>query len=116
MMSIGMERLGDLHRIGEIALAVAMIGAGAVNFAGPAPVRASFRRWGYPAGFHRVTGGLEVAAGALLLIPATAAIGALASAAILLAALATLIRHRDWGHLPGAVVLTAVAAATVAIR
>ncbi|HUC67767.1 MAG TPA: DoxX family protein [Stellaceae bacterium] len=94
-----------------IALGVVMIGAGGVNFAGPASVRQSFARWGYPAGFHRVTGGLEVATGLLLLIPVTSQVGAIASAIILLAAVATLIRHRDWGHLPGAVVLTAAAAA-----
>lgn len=93
------------------ALCVVMIGAGGVNFAGPAPVRESFARWGYPAGFHRVTGGLEVATGLLLLIPVTSRVGALGSAIILLAAVATLIRFREWGHLPGAAVLTAAAAA-----
>ena len=93
-----------------------MIGAGAANFAGPSSVRESFARWGYPAGFHRVTGGLEVAAGLLLLIPAASRIGAIASALILLAAVATLIRFRDWGHLPGAVVLTAAAGAAIAIH
>ena len=70
-----------------------------------------FARWGYPAGFHRVTGGLEVATGLLLLIPVTSRVGALGSAIILLAAVATLIRFREWGHLPGAAVLTAAAAA-----
>ena len=94
-----------------IALGIVMIGAGAVNFVGPGSVRDSFARWGYPAGFHRVTGGLEVTAGALLLIPATSPAGAIGSVAILLAAAMTLIRHRDWKHLPVAVVLTAVAAA-----
>lgn len=98
-----------------IALGVVMIGAGGVNFAGPSSVRASFARWGYPAGFYRVTGGLEVAAGLLLLIPMTSRVGAIGSAIILLAAVATLIRFRDWGHMPGAVVL-AVAATTIAIR
>jgi uncharacterized membrane protein YphA (DoxX/SURF4 family) len=97
-----------------IALGVVMIGAGGVNFAGPSSVRESFERWGYPAGFHRVTGGLEIAAGLLLLIPATSRVGAIGSAIILLAAVATLIRYREWGHLPGAVALTAVAA-TIAI-
>ena len=99
-----------------IALGVVMIGAGVVNFVGSASVRESFARWGYPAGFHRVTGWLEVAAGMLLLIPPTSRVGAIGSAAILLAAVATLIRNRDWGHLPGAVVLTAVAAAAIAIH
>jgi membrane protein HdeD len=108
--------VGKLFAIGlPIALGVVMIGAGAVNFVGSKSVRDSFVRWGYPAGFHRVTGGLEVTAGALLLIPATSRAGAIGSVAILLAAVMTLIRHRDWKHLPVAVVLTAVAAA-VTIR
>jgi membrane protein HdeD len=98
-----------------IALDIVMIGAGAVNFVGPGSVRDSFARWGYPAGFHRVTGGPEVAAGLLLLIPATSRAGAIGSAVILLAAVMTLIRHRDWTHLPGAVVLPAAAMA-VTIR
>jgi membrane protein HdeD len=98
-----------------IALGIVMIGAGAVNFVGPGSVRDSFARWGYPAGFHRVTGGLEVAAGLLLLIPATSRAGAIGTAVILLAAVMTLIRHRNWTHLPGAVVLAAAAMA-VTIR
>jgi membrane protein HdeD len=98
-----------------IALGIVMMGAGAVNIVGPGSVRDSFARWGYPAGFHRVTGGLEVTAGLLLLIPATSRAGAIGSVAILLAAVMTVIRHRDWTHLPGAVVLTAVAVA-VTIR
>jgi membrane protein HdeD len=98
-----------------ITLGVVMIGAGLVNFVGPRSVRDSFARWGYPAGFHRVTGGLEVTAGLLLLIRSTSHAGAIGSVMILLAALMTLIRHRDWAHLPGAVVLTAVAVA-VTIR
>ena len=92
-----------------IALGIVMIGAGAVNFVAPGSVPDSFARWGYPAGFHRVTGGLEVIAGLLLLIPATSRAGAIGSAAILLAAVITLIRLRDWKHVPGAIALTAVA-------
>ena len=98
-----------------IALGMVMIGAGAVNLVGPGSVRDSFARWGYPVGFHRVTGGLEVTAGLLLLIPATSRAGAIGGAVILLAAVMTLIRHRDWNHLPGAVVPTAMAVA-VTIR
>ena len=98
-----------------IALGVVMTGTGMVNLAGPKSVRDSFVRWGYPVGFHRVTGGLEAIAGLLLLIPATSRAGAIGCVVILTAAVITLIRHRDWGHLPGAVVLTAVAV-VVAIR
>src|SRR6516164_10405927 len=68
-----------------IALGVVMIGAGAVNFIGPRSIRDSFARWGYPPRFHRVTGGLEMTAG-LLLIPATSRAGAIGSVMILLAA------------------------------
>lgn len=94
-----------------IALGIVMIGAGVANFIGPKSIRESFARWGYPAGFHRVTGGLEAAAGLLLMIPGTSRIGAMASAAILLVALATLIYHRNWRHLPGPLLLTAAATA-----
>ncbi|WP_428374362.1 DoxX family protein [Lichenicoccus sp.] len=96
-----------------MALGVAMVGAEAINFVGPGSVRESFGRWGYPAGFHRVTGALEITAGLLLLIPATSRAGAVGSTAILLAALMTLVRHRDWTHLPGAIVLTAASVAIV---
>lgn len=99
-----------------IALGIVMIGAGAVNFVGPKSVRDSFVRWGYPAGFHRVTGGLEAIAGVLLLVPATSWLGAMGGVVILVAALMTLIRCREWGHLPGAVVLTAAAVMAVAIH
>src|SRR5215468_6595111 len=92
-----------------IALGIVMIGAGAVNFVGPKSVRDSFVRWGYPAGFHRVTGGLEAIAGLLILVPATSWAGAIGSVVILVAAVITLIRCREWGHLPGAVVLIAAA-------
>ena len=94
-----------------IVLGIVMIGAGAVNFVGPGSVRDSFARWGYPAGFYRVTGGLEVTAGALLLSPATSRAGAIGSVAILLAAVVTLLSHRDWKHLPAAGALTAAAVA-----
>jgi uncharacterized membrane protein YphA (DoxX/SURF4 family) len=99
-----------------IALGAVMIGAGTVNFVGSRSVRESFVRWGYPAGFHRMTGGLEVVAGLLLLVPATWWAGAIGSVVILVAAVITLIRCREWGHLPGAVVLTAAAVVAVAVR
>jgi membrane protein HdeD len=53
-----------------------MIGASGVNFAGPASVGESFALR-LPAGFHRMTGGLEVATGLLLLIPLTLRVGAI---------------------------------------
>ncbi|HTW34387.1 MAG TPA: DoxX family protein [Rhizomicrobium sp.] len=99
-----------------IALGVVMIGIGGVNFAGPPLARKNFALWGYPAGFHRVAGGLEVVTGLLLMLPITSRFGAIGSTMIMLAAVATLIRSRDWGHLPGAVVLTVASFAATAIQ
>jgi uncharacterized membrane protein YphA (DoxX/SURF4 family) len=99
-----------------IALGVVMIANGGVTFAGPSLVRRNFAQWGYPAGFHRVAGGLGAVIGVLLLIPMTAQAGAIGSGIFMLAAVATLIRSHDWGHLPLAVVLTAAALAAIAIQ
>jgi uncharacterized membrane protein YphA (DoxX/SURF4 family) len=99
-----------------IALGVVMIGTGGVNFAGPALAHENFARWGYPAGFHRVAGSLGVVVGLLLVIPVTARVGAIGSAIFMLAAVATLIRRRDWGHLPVAAVLTAASVAAIVIH
>lgn len=109
--------VSKLFTIGlSIVLGAVMIGAGAVNFVGPRSVRDSFARWGYPTGFHRITGALEGVAGLLLLVPASWWAGAIGSVVILVAAAITLIRHREWSHLPGAVVLITAAVGTLAIH
>ncbi len=99
-----------------IALGVVMIAHGGVTFAGPPEVRENFARWGYPAGFHRVQGVLEVMVGLLLLVPVTSRGGAIASAVIVLVALAMQIRSGDWRHLPLAVVLMAACVAAAVIH
>ena len=99
-----------------IALGVVMIGHGGVTVAGPPLVRENFARWGYPAGFHLVTGVLEMVVGLLLLIPVTSRVGAIGSATIVLAAVAMQIRSGDWGNLPLAAVLMAASVAAIAIR
>jgi len=99
-----------------IALGVVMIGNGGVTFAGPSLVRKNFAQWGYPAGFYRVAGSLGAVVGLLLVIPVTARVGAIGSAIFMLVAVATLIRSRDWGHLPVASVLTAASVAAIAIH
>ncbi|MFA5956822.1 DoxX family protein [Hyphomicrobium sp.] len=99
-----------------IALGVVMIGTGALNFAGSSLALKNFALWGYPAGFHRVAGSLGVVLGLLLMIPVTAQVGAIGSAIFMLIAVATLIRSRDWGHLPSAAVLMAASGAAIAIH
>jgi len=99
-----------------IALGLVMVGHGWVTFAGPSSVRENFARWGYPAGFYRVIGGLEVVVGLLLLIPVTSQVGAVGSAINVLAAVAMQIRSGDRRYLPGAVVLMAASVAAIAIH
>jgi uncharacterized membrane protein YphA (DoxX/SURF4 family) len=99
-----------------IALGLVMVGHGGVTCAGPPFVRENFARWGYPDGFHLVTGGLEVAVGLLLLIPVTSRAGAIGSAILVLVAVAMQIRSGDWGNLRLAAVLMAASVAAIAIR
>ena len=99
-----------------IALGVVMIGTGAANFAGPPLARENFAQWGYPAGFHRVAGGLGVVVGLLLVMPVTSRVGAIGSTIFMLAAVVTLLRSRDWGHLPVAALLAAASVAAMAIH
>ena len=54
--------------------------------------------------------------GLLLMVPATERVGAIGSAIFMLVAVATLIRSRDWGHLPGAAVLMAALVAAIVIH
>jgi hypothetical protein len=84
-------------------LILAFLGAGAVNAAGPGAIKDEFVRWGYPRGWNLVTGGLEVLA-------ATRVAGLIWGAVIRVAAVATVLRYKDYGHLAPAAILTALAA------
>ena len=87
-------------------LTVAFAGAGVANALGVGSVRDDFRRWGYPDGFHRLTGAIEIIGSLLLLHPTSRTAGALMLGATMAAALATLIQHRaSIGHLAPAAVL-----------
>jgi hypothetical protein len=97
-------------------LALAFLGAGVVNAAGSAKIKDDFVRWGYPRGWHLVTGGLEVMAAALIALPAARVAGLMLGAAICVAAVATVVRHRDYRHIAPGVVLTALSALDLALR
>ncbi len=80
-------------------LAIAFLGAGLVNAIGAPAQRESFVRWGYPAWWCRVTGGLEISGALLIALPATRLVGLLLGFAIVLAAVATVVRRREFSHL-----------------
>lgn len=80
-------------------LLVAFFLLGAVLNAFPsAGLRANYKGWGYPDWFHYVTAILELAAAALLAFGATRLPGAMLGAAVMLAAMVTVLRHREYAH------------------
>jgi hypothetical protein len=88
-----------LHALSIWSLAAGFIGAGLVNAIGAAGTKAGFVRWGYPAWWGRLTGGLEMAAAVLILLPASRAAGLILGAVIIGAAVLTVLRYREFSHL-----------------
>ena len=77
------------------ALAVVFLVAGTINISGRGTVKADFARWGFPAGFHLVCGGLELVGAALLLLPSTRFWGLVLLGAIMVGAIFSLLRYRE---------------------
>jgi uncharacterized membrane protein YphA (DoxX/SURF4 family) len=93
------------------ALAVVFLVAGVINLGGRGTVKADFARWGYPAGFHLVCGGLELVGAALLLLPSTTSWGLALLGAIMAAAIFSLLRSREpLSHLAPAFVIAVLLA------
>jgi hypothetical protein len=80
-------------------LVAAFFGAGLFNAIGTAATQQDFVRWGYPSWWCRVTGGLEMVAAVLIAVPATHGVGLIFAAAIIAAAILTVLRHRELAHL-----------------
>jgi hypothetical protein len=72
-------------------VAGAVINTFAVKMVGP-----EYHRWGYPDWFHFVSGALELAVALLLPAMQTRLIGVGLGSAIMLAAIATVVRHREY--------------------
>ena len=79
-------------------LTIFFIFGGVVNLVGPKPVVNDFRRWGYPSWFNLVTGVVELATAILLVVSITRPLGAALGLVTMLAAVATLVRHREYVH------------------
>ncbi len=82
-----------------------LVAVGAIHLAGGKAIREAYAAWRYPPNFHLVTGLLEMAAAVLLAFPATRIWGLALAAAVTLAALLTLLRHRQVSHLPAPLLL-----------
>jgi uncharacterized membrane protein YphA (DoxX/SURF4 family) len=71
---------------------------GAMNLLPPEAIRRDYASWGYPDGFHLVTGRLEMLAAVLLAAPRSRAYGRAVAAVVMLAALATLLVFAEHGR------------------
>lgn len=98
----------------EYAVAFVMAAGGGVNLAGPAGIRAAYARWGYPAGFRFVTAMLEALSATLVLIEETRPWGLMLAAAIMFAAIATLVRAREYLHALPAIAICVAAVIALA--
>jgi xanthine/uracil permease len=77
----------------------------AVKLVGP-----EYQRWGFPDWFHFVTGGLELVVALLLPLAMTRLFGVALGAAVMVAAIATVIHHHEFHRaVPPFVVLVLLA-------
>ena len=93
----------------QTALVVALfVVNGVLNHAGLKAIREGFARWGYPRWFHLVNAIVCIAIGVTIAWYPTRPFGLLLSLIFCLAVWATLLRHRDFRHLPPSVLLAGV--------
>jgi len=88
-----------MHAVSIWLLVAGLFGAGLVNAIGAFGTRSDFVRWGYPRWWSILTGGLEIVSAALIALPVSRIVGLTLGAAIIAAAVLTVVRHRDFSHL-----------------
>ena len=99
-----------VHTLSIWILAAGFVGAGFVNAIGTSKTRSDFARWGFPRWWGVFTGALEVIGAILIALPASHLIGLALGAAIIAAAIITVLRHRDYTHLVPLAVFAALIA------
>jgi uncharacterized membrane protein YphA (DoxX/SURF4 family) len=98
------------------ALTAVFLVAGTINLSGRGTVKADFARWGFPAGFNLVCGGLELVGAALLVLPPTRLWGLMLLGAIMAGAIFSLLRNRDpLSHLTPAFAIAVLLLAAIAL-
>lgn len=79
------------------------------NIVAPGSVYEEYLQWGYPRWFHFVTGSLELTAAILLFRAQSRLLGSALGCALMLAALATVIIHGEYGHAMSPLVVATLA-------
>jgi hypothetical protein len=105
----------SLGNVWTLAAAAAFLVAGAINASAPKAVREQFVRYGFPYWWCWVTALLELLTSALLVLRPTFTIGVVLGGCIMVAAIAAIVRVRDFRHIlpPAAFLLLLVIAAFV---
>ncbi|RAH99555.1 DoxX family protein [Acuticoccus sediminis] len=71
---------------------------GLTNIFATSAIQAEYSHWGYPDGFHYVTGTLELATAALVVFPRTRLAGTALGILVMAAAVTTLVIHQEHTH------------------
>ena len=87
-----------LHSVVVWLVVAAFFGAGLFNAIGTRATEDDFARWGYPRWWCRVAGGLEIMSAGLIAVPASCGVGMALGAIIIAAAIATVLRCREFSH------------------
>jgi hypothetical protein len=85
-------------QVPALALATFFVVGSLTNIVAPGSIYEEYLRWGYPHWFHFVTGSLELMAAVLLAQAQTRLWGAALGCTVMLAALATVTLHGEYGH------------------
>jgi len=96
----GTERLSKIswRQVLPLALAAFFVVGSLSNIVGPRSILDEYLKWGYPHGFHFVTGSLELMTAVLLARARTRLWGSALGCTVMLAALATVTLHGEYGH------------------
>ena len=96
----GTGRLSKIswRQVLPFALAAFFVVGSLSNIVGPRSILDEYLKWGYPHGFHFVTGSLELMTAVLLARARTRLWGSALGCTVMLAALATVTLHGEYGH------------------
>jgi hypothetical protein len=94
-------------QVSALALAAFFVVGSLSNIFAPGSIYEEYLRWGYPHWFHFVTGSLELTTAVLLAQAPTRLWGSALGCTVMLAALATVTLHGEYGHgVPPVIVAT----------
>jgi hypothetical protein len=86
------------HQVLPLVLAAFFVVGSLSNLLAPGSIYEEYLKWGYPRWFHFVTGAFELTAAILLFRARTRVLGSALGCTVMLAALATVIIHGEYGH------------------